>query len=224
MQVNKSKIRLWWSEQYLCQERFPFYPTHLSSSTPAFPLHTFFECPAGSENGSWLSLDHAWVWIIMFLSQVTSKTKDPSNTLFWKIRFLKRQLTKKPQSRHPDLDQCSTVRMLMTIRMKPRSGSLLRSGFPRAGAWQPPTRYLGEKTANANAILTTKKLQVENWVNIKQTYFAFLFRTWYYNSLLVEQSLVLNRRSDDGKKSRKFDFKTKHFRQDFLQHILLRTN
>ena len=31
----------------------------------------------------------------------------------------------------------------------------------------------------------------------------------------MEQSLVLNRRSDDGKKSRKFDFKTKHFRQDF---------
>ena len=121
------------------------FPTDLLSSTPAFPLHTFFECPAGSENGSWLSLDHAWVWIIMFLSQVTSKTKDPSNTLFWKIRFLKRQLTKKPQSRHPDLDQCSTVRMLMTIRMKPRPGSLLRSGFPRAGAWQPPTRYLGEQ-------------------------------------------------------------------------------
>ena len=52
------------------------FPTHLLSSTPAFPLHTFFECPAGSENGSWLSLDHAWVWIIMFLSQVTSKTKE----------------------------------------------------------------------------------------------------------------------------------------------------
>ena len=67
----------------------------------------------------------------------------------------------------------------------------------------------------SNAILTTKNLQVENWVKIKQIYFAFLSRTWYYNSLLVEQSLVLNRRSDDGKKSRKFDFKTKHFRQDF---------
>ena len=40
-------------------------------STPAFPIHVFFECPAGSADGSWLTLDHAWVWIIMFLSQVT---------------------------------------------------------------------------------------------------------------------------------------------------------
>ena len=42
------------------------------------------------------------------------------------------------------------------------------------------------------------------------------FRTSYYNSLLVEQSMILNRRSDDGKKSRKFDFKTKHFRWYWL--------
>ena len=49
------------------------------SSTPAFPLHTFFECPAGSEDGSWLSLDHAWVWIIMFISQVNNLSSDAIN-------------------------------------------------------------------------------------------------------------------------------------------------
>ena len=48
-------------------------------STPAFPIHTFFECPAGSADGSWLSLDHAWVWIIMFLSQVNIRSSDYSN-------------------------------------------------------------------------------------------------------------------------------------------------
>ena len=48
-----------------------------------------------------------------------------------------------------------------------------------------------------------------------------VLRTSYYNSLLVEQSMILNRRSDDGKKSRKFDFKTKHFRWSRLLLLLL---
>ena len=87
--------------------------------------------------------------------------------------------------------------------------------FPKSRRLAATDQIFGWTNWFANAILTTKNLQIENWVNIEQTYFAFLFRTWYYNSLLVEQSLVLNRRSDDGKKSRKFDFKTKHFRQDF---------
>ena len=51
-----------------------------------------------------------------------------------------------------------------------------------------------------------------------------LLRTSYYNSLLVEQSMILNRRSDDGKKSRKFDFKTKHFRWSRLLLLFLTMN
>ena len=47
------------------------------SSTPAFPAQTFFECPAGSEDGSWLIKDHAWLWILMFLSQVIFFTTFP---------------------------------------------------------------------------------------------------------------------------------------------------
>jgi hypothetical protein len=39
-------------------------------STPAFPSHLFYECPAGSTDGSWLLDDHAWLWILMFISQV----------------------------------------------------------------------------------------------------------------------------------------------------------
>ena len=38
-----------------------------------------------------------------------------------------------------------------------------------------------------------------------------IFGTDYYNALLLDQSMMLNRRSDAGVKSRKFDFKTKHF-------------
>ena len=38
-----------------------------------------------------------------------------------------------------------------------------------------------------------------------------MFATPYYNSLVLDQSLMLNRRCDDGKDSRRFDFKKKHF-------------
>ena len=38
-----------------------------------------------------------------------------------------------------------------------------------------------------------------------------MFATPYYNSLVLEQSLMLNRRCDSGKDSRRFDFKKKHF-------------
>ena len=55
------------------QGQGPLQVTHRPlqpSSTPAFPAQTFFECPAGSEDGSWLIKDHAWLWVLMFLSQV----------------------------------------------------------------------------------------------------------------------------------------------------------
>ena len=51
-----------------------------------------------------------------------------------------------------------------------------------------------------------------SWLFWCKRIIILFLRTSYYNSLLVEQSMILNRRSDDGKKSRKFDFKTKHFR------------
>ena len=51
-----------------------------------------------------------------------------------------------------------------------------------------------------------------SWIFWCKRIIILFLRTSYYNSLLVEQSMMLNRRSDDGKKSRKFDFKTKHFR------------
>jgi chitin synthase len=38
-----------------------------------------------------------------------------------------------------------------------------------------------------------------------------MFSTPFYSSLVLDQSLMLNRRCDDGKRSRRFDFKTKHF-------------
>ena len=40
---------------------------------------------------------------------------------------------------------------------------------------------------------------------------AQMFATPLYNSLVLEQSLMLNRRCDSGKDSRRFDFKKKHF-------------
>ena len=40
-----------------------------------------------------------------------------------------------------------------------------------------------------------------------------LFSTPFYSSLELDQSLMLNRRCDDGKRSRRFDFKTKHFEE-----------
>jgi hypothetical protein len=43
-----------------------------------------------------------------------------------------------------------------------------------------------------------------------------IFGTDYYNALLLDQSMMFNRRSDDGKKSRKFDFKVKHFSEIYL--------
>ena len=60
-----------------------------------------------------------------------------------------------------------------------------------------------------------QKLHYHEYFDSNSAWIIILFlRTSYYNSLLVEQSMILNRRSDDGKKSRKFDFKTKHFRWD----------
>ena len=40
-----------------------------------------------------------------------------------------------------------------------------------------------------------------------------MFSTPFYSSLVLDQSLMLNRRCDDGKRSRRFDFKIKHLEE-----------
>ncbi len=42
---------------------------------------------------------------------------------------------------------------------------------------------------------------------------AQLFSTPFFSSLVFDQSLMLNRRCDDGQRSRRFDFKRKHFEE-----------
>ena len=160
-------------------------------STPAFPIHTFFECPAGSADGSWLSLDHAWVWIIMFLSQVNIRSSDYINiecqpwlglslVVFLLLRFLDAaRCTREFFCETPGMDQLTHL-----------DSKKSTPGSHRPDIWVRKLHY--PENFDLNIIL--------------------FLRTSYYNSLLVEQSMMLNRRSDDGKKSRKFDFKTKHFR------------